>query len=146
ATHHERAGTPPMNASTSTAPPRWPGPNCSPPRGGRSGEPREAAGPWSWTGAGEPRRRQGGTMTRLWSWLRVLGGAAIVAVVVWRVGTGPFLDGFRLVTGTAVVVALGIGVLTTVFTALRWRLIAHRLGLPLPFGTAVADYYQALFL
>ena len=35
-------------------------------------------------------------MTRTWwPWARLLGGAAILAVLVWRLGAGPFLDGLR---------------------------------------------------
>jgi uncharacterized membrane protein YbhN (UPF0104 family) len=71
---------------------------------------------------------------------------AILVVLAWRLGTGAFVDGLRLVNGPAVVAALGIGLLTTVFSVWRWWLVAHRLGLPLPLLTAVADYYRALFL
>lgn len=42
--------------------------------------------------------------------------------------------------------ALAIGLLTTVFSAWRWCLVARGLGLRLPLGRAVADYYRALFL
>ena len=35
-------------------------------------------------------------MTRAaWPWLRVLIGAAILAVLLWRLGTAAFLDGLR---------------------------------------------------
>ena len=34
-----------------------------------------------------------------WTWARLLGGAAILAVLVWRLGTGPFMDGVRRVDG-----------------------------------------------
>ena len=56
------------------------------------------------------------------------GGAAILAVLVWRLGTGPFLDGMRTVDGWALAAAAGIGVLTTVCCAWRWRLVARGLG------------------
>lgn len=86
-------------------------------------------------------------MTRvLGPWLRLLTGVAILAVLVWRLGTGAFLDGLRVVNGPAVLAALGIGLLTTVVSALRWCVVARRLGLELSVGTAVADYYRALFL
>ena len=32
----------------------------------------------------------------IWTWVRLAGGAAILAVLVWRVGVGPFVDGLRL--------------------------------------------------
>ena len=35
------------------------------------------------------------------TWAKVLGGVAILAVLLWRVGTGPFLDGLRLIDGWA---------------------------------------------
>ncbi|MFC4529356.1 lysylphosphatidylglycerol synthase transmembrane domain-containing protein [Sphaerisporangium dianthi] len=85
-------------------------------------------------------------MRRMWPWLRMIVAVAILLVLVWRLGTGAFVDGLRLVDGPAVLAALGIGLLTTVFSVWRWRLLADRLGLPLPVLTAVADYYRALFL
>jgi uncharacterized membrane protein YbhN (UPF0104 family) len=86
-------------------------------------------------------------MTRaLRPWVRVLAGAGILAVVVWRLGTGAFVDGLRLVDGGAVLAALAIGLLTTVLSAWRWCLVARGLGLRLPLPTAVADYYRALLL
>ncbi|WUO24858.1 flippase-like domain-containing protein [Streptomyces sp. NBC_00287] len=73
-------------------------------------------------------------------------GLAILAVLLWRLGTGVFLDGLRRIDVTAVVAAVGIGVVTTVFSAWRWQLVARGLRIRLPFGAAVADYYRALFL
>jgi uncharacterized membrane protein YbhN (UPF0104 family) len=81
-----------------------------------------------------------------WPWLRVLVGVAILAVLVWRLGTGAFLAGLRVVSGPTIAAALGIGLLTTVVSALRWCLVARRLGLSLSLRTAVADYYRATFL
>jgi uncharacterized membrane protein YbhN (UPF0104 family) len=72
--------------------------------------------------------------------------AATLAVLVWRVGTGPFLDGFRAVDGRALAAASGLAVLTTVCCAWRWRTVAGGLGVELPLGTAVAAYYRSLFL
>ncbi|MBB5158587.1 lysylphosphatidylglycerol synthase transmembrane domain-containing protein [Saccharopolyspora phatthalungensis] len=82
----------------------------------------------------------------MWPWLQVLGGVAILAVLLWRLGTGAFVAGLRVIDVGAVVAALGIGLLTTVFSAWRWCLVARRIGLRLRLGTAVADYYRALFL
>ncbi|MFF4650841.1 lysylphosphatidylglycerol synthase transmembrane domain-containing protein [Streptomyces sp. NPDC001380] len=78
--------------------------------------------------------------------LRALGGAVILAVLVRRLGAGAFTAALREVDGRAVLAALGIGLLTTVLSAWRWRLVADRLGLRLPLGRAVADYYRALLL
>lgn len=86
-------------------------------------------------------------MTRsVWAWVRVLGGAAIIAVLAWRLGTGAFLDGLRVIDGGVLLAAFGIGVATTVFSAWRWCLVARGMGLRLPLRAAVADYYKALFL
>lgn len=80
------------------------------------------------------------------AWVRPVGGAAILAVLVWRLGTGPFLDGLRLVDARALAVAVAIGVPTTLCGAWRWRLIAGGLGVRLPLGTALAHCYRAVFL
>nr|WP_260859503.1 lysylphosphatidylglycerol synthase transmembrane domain-containing protein [Streptomyces cupreus] len=73
-------------------------------------------------------------------------GIAILAVLLWRLGTGVFIDGLRRIDTTAVLAAVGIGVVTTVFSAWRWQLVARGLRIRLPLGAAVADYYRALFL
>jgi len=73
-------------------------------------------------------------------------GAAILAVLLWRLGTGPLLDGLRRIDPATVVLALAIGGVTTVSSAWRWRLVARALRIRLPLGPAVADYYRALFL
>jgi uncharacterized membrane protein YbhN (UPF0104 family) len=82
----------------------------------------------------------------IWTWVRVAGGAAILAVLVWRLGTGPLVHGLRLTTGWALVAALAVTSLTTLCCAWRWRLIAGGLGVELPLGTAVAAYYRSQFL
>jgi uncharacterized membrane protein YbhN (UPF0104 family) len=81
-----------------------------------------------------------------WRWARIAAAAATLAVLVWRLGTGPFLDGLRTVDGRALVAAAGLGVLTTVCCAWRWRIVARGLGVDLPLGTAVAAYYRSIFL
>jgi glycosyltransferase 2 family protein len=72
--------------------------------------------------------------------------AGTLAVVVWQVGTGPFLDGLRTVNGGALAAAFGLAVMTTVCCAWRWRVVARGLGIDLPLRTAVAAYYRSLFL
>jgi uncharacterized membrane protein YbhN (UPF0104 family) len=83
---------------------------------------------------------------RLWAWARPAAGAAILAVLVWQLGSGPFLDGIRLIDGWALAAAVGIGVLTTVCSAWRWSLVARGLGIRLPLPTAVAACYRSVFL
>nr|WBO81421.1 flippase-like domain-containing protein [Streptomyces sp. SBE_14.2] len=87
-----------------------------------------------------PRRRN------LRAHLGTLAGVAILGILLWRLGTGAFVDGLRRIDAPAVLAAVGIGVVTTVFSAWRWQLTAKWLGLRLPLGAAVADYYRALFL
>ena len=69
-----------------------------------------------------------------------------LAVVVWYLGIGPFLDGIRAVDRAALLVGAGIGVLTTFCCAWRWTTVAHGLGLRLSFPAAVAACYRSVFL
>jgi glycosyltransferase 2 family protein len=73
-------------------------------------------------------------------------GGAILAVLVWRLGAGPFLDGVRTVNAPALSAAAGLAVVTTLCCAWRWRIVARGLGIDLPLGAAVASYYRSLFL
>jgi uncharacterized membrane protein YbhN (UPF0104 family) len=79
-------------------------------------------------------------------WSARVAATGTLAVLVWRLGTGPFLDGLRAVDGGALAAASGLAVLTTVCCAWRWRIVARGLGVDLPLGTAVAAYYRSLFL
>ena len=82
----------------------------------------------------------------VWAWARVMAPAAVLAVLIWRLGTGPFLDGLRAVDGRALAAAVGIAGLCTVCCAWRWKLVARGLGLELSLAAAVAAYYRSLFL
>jgi glycosyltransferase 2 family protein len=82
----------------------------------------------------------------LWWWVRLAATAGTLALLVWHLGTGPFLDGLRTVDGGALAAATGLALLTTVCCAWRWRTVAGVLGVELPLGTAVAAYYRSLFL
>lgn len=73
-------------------------------------------------------------------------GVVILVVLFWRLGTGVFLDGLRRIDGAALAGGLVIGLVTTVFSAWRWQLVARGLRIRLPLWPAVADYYRALFL
>ncbi|WP_198348177.1 lysylphosphatidylglycerol synthase transmembrane domain-containing protein [Plantactinospora sp. KBS50] len=83
---------------------------------------------------------------RAWPWARAFGGVALLGLLLWWLGTGPFVAGLRLIDGPSLAAALGIGALTTVCCAWRWRLVAGGLGVRLPLGTAVAHCYRAVFL
>ncbi|MEV4412342.1 lysylphosphatidylglycerol synthase transmembrane domain-containing protein [Catellatospora sp. NPDC049609] len=91
-------------------------------------------------------RASGPAARRAWAWARLLGGLSILALLVWQVGTGPFLDGVRGIDRSALAAAFGISMLTTVCCAWRWSLVAGVLGVRLPLGRAVAAYYRAQFL
>jgi glycosyltransferase 2 family protein len=83
---------------------------------------------------------------RAWTWGRLVGSALTLAVVVWRLGTGPFLAGVRAVDAGALAAAAGIAALTTVCCAWRWKLVARGLGVDLPLPAAVAAYYRSQFI
>ena len=87
-----------------------------------------------------------GPGARAWAWAQPVGGAAILAALVWRLGTGPFLDGVRLITPESLLAVMTITVLTTVCSAWRWRTVARGLGVGLPLGTAIAACYRSQFL
>ena len=82
----------------------------------------------------------------LWAWGRYVGPVAVLAVLVWRLGTGPFLDGIRTIDGRALAAASVLVVLTTVCSAWRWKIVAGGLGVGVSLPAAVAAYYRALFL
>ena len=85
-------------------------------------------------------------MRPAWAWGRLVGPVLVIGVLVWRLGTGPFLEGLRTVNGAALAAAAGLVALTTVCSAWRWKIVAGGLGVDLSLPTAVATYYRALFL
>jgi glycosyltransferase 2 family protein len=86
-------------------------------------------------------------MTRAgWTWVRRVAGGVILAVLLWQVGTRPFLDALRTIDARSLLTATGIAVLTTLCCAWRWRLVARGLGVSLPLPTAFAAYYRSQFL
>jgi uncharacterized membrane protein YbhN (UPF0104 family) len=72
--------------------------------------------------------------------------AAVLAVVTWRLGTGPFLAGVEAVDGRALLAAAAIFFVTTVCSAWRWTIVSRGLGVRLSLPAAVAAYYRAVFL
>ena len=78
--------------------------------------------------------------------LRVVVTVAVLALLVWRLGAGPFVDGLRDVDLPTVLAVLAISALTTTACALRWRRVGAGLGLDVPLGSAVASYYRSQLL
>jgi uncharacterized membrane protein YbhN (UPF0104 family) len=81
-----------------------------------------------------------------WASARVLCGAAILAIVVWRLGTGPFRVGIGRVSAWSLVVAAAVGAVTTLCAAWRWTVVARGLGVRVDLPVAVASYYRSQFL
>ena len=79
-------------------------------------------------------------------WIGPAVSLAILAVVVWRLGTGPFVAGVEGIDARAVLAAAAIFFLTTLCAAWRWTIVSRGLGLRLSFPAAVAAYYRAVFL
>jgi glycosyltransferase 2 family protein len=82
----------------------------------------------------------------VWAWGRFVGVAAVFGVLIWRLGTSPFVDGARTIDGRTLAAGAGIAVLTTVSCAWRWKIVAGGLGIDLPLPAAIAAYYRSLFL
>lgn len=76
----------------------------------------------------------------------VLLAVATFGVLIWRLGTGPFVDGLRSVDGGALAAGAGITLLTTVCYGWRWKIVARGLHVDLSLRAAVAAYYRSVFL
>ena len=82
----------------------------------------------------------------VWRWVYLVGGAAVLAALLWRLGVGPFIDGITMVDGHALIAAAVITLFTTVCGAWRWRLVARAIGVDIPLLAAVAAHYRSQFL
>jgi uncharacterized membrane protein YbhN (UPF0104 family) len=67
-------------------------------------------------------------------------------MLVWRVGTGPFVEGIRQTSAWSLLVAITITVGTTWCCAWRWQKVAERFGVHLDLPDAFAAVYRAQFL
>ena len=85
-------------------------------------------------------------MQRDRSWLGPLAGLMIVALLLWRLGAGTFVDALRHLDAWSVAAGAAIAVLTTVCGAWRWVLVARGLGAELSLRSAVAESYRSQFL
>lgn len=77
---------------------------------------------------------------------RLIGGAAIIGVLVWRLGAEPFVAGLRSTSTEALAAAIAITGVTTLCCARRWSLLSARLGVTVPLPAAVTAYYRSQFL
>lgn len=98
-----------------------------------------SARPWRWSG----RRNSG---RPLGPWVQAMAGAAILVVLLRRLGTDSFVVAVRSITVPSLAAATGIGLVTTLCCSWRWRLVADGLGVRLPLRVAVGAYYRSQFL
>jgi uncharacterized membrane protein YbhN (UPF0104 family) len=73
-------------------------------------------------------------------------GIALPLLLVWRLGTAPFLAGLRGLDPGLLVLGVLIGAVVTISCAWRWRLVARAVGIPLSLRAATAACYRAQFL
>jgi glycosyltransferase 2 family protein len=78
--------------------------------------------------------------------LRLLCGALVLGVLVWRLGTTPVVHGVRTLDAWSLAAAAFLALATTVCAAWRWRLVATALDVPIGLRAAVAACYRAQFL
>jgi hypothetical protein len=100
-------------------------------------EPAPAAASTALSGTSEARSSEAGLTRTIWMWRRLLGGPTVLIILVWRLGTGPFLDAVRTINGWSLAAATGIAALTTVSCTWRWSLVARSLDVGMPMGAAV---------
>lgn len=75
--------------------------------------------------------------------VRIGVAVAVIAVVGWRLGASPFVEGVRAADPAAVLVAVVVTACTTWCCALRWSLVSARRGESLPLPVAYAAYYRS---
>ena len=78
--------------------------------------------------------------------MRALISLSLLALLAIWLDVGALLDQLRAVEAEWLVAALALAVAQVTISAWRWRYTAERLGLPLPPGVAVREYYLATFL
>jgi uncharacterized membrane protein YbhN (UPF0104 family) len=81
-----------------------------------------------------------------WPWLRVVGGVAVLAALLWQFGTGPFAEAWHVTTWPAVLGALVLTAASTLTSAWRWRTVARAYGVPLTPRESLTAYYRSQFL
>ena len=83
---------------------------------------------------------------RSWPWLRLLGGATVLAALLWHFGSGPFAEAWRVTSWPAVVGAVVVTLACTLTSAWRWRTVAGAFGVRLGTRESVTAYYRSQFL
>ena len=94
----------------------------------------------------QSRTSAGAAVRSVGRWASPAVAAVVLAVVIWRLGTGPFLAGLKGVDGRAVLAVAVVVLVTTLCSAWRWTIVARGLGVRLSLPAAVAAYYRSLFL
>lgn len=80
------------------------------------------------------------------AWARLAGGLMVLVVLLWRLGTGPFVDGVRTLSPVALLGGLLLGMPVTACCAWRWRAVGRAAGLPIGLAVAVAAVYRSQLL
>ena len=78
--------------------------------------------------------------------LSALAGGVVLGVVLWRVGTGPFVAGLRELDPGTLVLGAVVSLLATLACAWRWHLVSRELGVRVDVVPAVASCYRSQFL
>lgn len=73
-------------------------------------------------------------------------GTLLLGGTFWVVGWQPVLTGLQAMDPLAGLVAALVAVPATTACAWRWRVVARRLGIDVPWGNALAAYYRSTFL
>ena len=85
-------------------------------------------------------------MRDLWPSIRLVGGVVVLGVLVWRFGTGPFSDAWRVTTWWSVAAAVVLTAVATLANAWRWRVVSAALGVAVTPAESVVAYYRSQFL
>jgi glycosyltransferase 2 family protein len=78
--------------------------------------------------------------------LRLAAVVAVVAALVAKVGSHAVVAALGAISAPVLLVALGLGALTTLTSAARWCVVARGVGLALSLQRATGDVYRATFL
>lgn len=83
---------------------------------------------------------------RRWQALQLLVAPAVLGLLMWQIGHGPFVDGVTSLDARTLALGAALGVPATLASAWRWRVVAGALGAPIAMSTAVAACWSSQFL